>query len=311
MIQKFYSNGKLLLTGEYVILDGAIGLALPTIYGQFLTVIPIESPCLIWESLDEAGNVWFELNLSLKSLNLPNEEIIFNFSTPEKLKIAKTLIEILQSAKRLNPEFLLSHDGYKVTTKLTFPKDWGLGSSSTLLNNIAQWAGVDAYQLLWTTLGGSGYDIACAKYNEPILYSLTQKEPTIEKIAFEPSFKDQLYFVYLNKKQNSQAGILNYKTLRFDKATVIQHISAITKSMISCENSTQFTDLVQAHELLLATILGIKPVKELLFPDYVGGIKSLGAWGGDFILAVGDQTTPNYFKDKNYKTVFPYSDLIL
>jgi len=30
----FYSNGKLLITGEYLVLDGAKALALPTKYGQ-------------------------------------------------------------------------------------------------------------------------------------------------------------------------------------------------------------------------------------------------------------------------------------
>ena len=35
-------------------------------------------------------------------------------------------------------------NGFKVTTKLDFPKNWGLGTSSTLINNIAQWAQVDA-----------------------------------------------------------------------------------------------------------------------------------------------------------------------
>ena len=38
MEKTFYSNGKLLITGEYLVLDGAKALALPTKYGQYLTV---------------------------------------------------------------------------------------------------------------------------------------------------------------------------------------------------------------------------------------------------------------------------------
>jgi hypothetical protein len=38
MQKTFYSNGKLLITGEYLILDGAKGLALPTKMGQNLSV---------------------------------------------------------------------------------------------------------------------------------------------------------------------------------------------------------------------------------------------------------------------------------
>lgn len=37
----FKSNGKLLLTGEYLVLDGAVALALPTKMGQIMTVEPL------------------------------------------------------------------------------------------------------------------------------------------------------------------------------------------------------------------------------------------------------------------------------
>ena len=36
--QTFYSNGKLLLTGEYLVIDGAKALAIPTQKGQSLSV---------------------------------------------------------------------------------------------------------------------------------------------------------------------------------------------------------------------------------------------------------------------------------
>ena len=39
----FYSNGKLLITGEYLVLDGARSLAIPTKFGQFLIVEEIEN----------------------------------------------------------------------------------------------------------------------------------------------------------------------------------------------------------------------------------------------------------------------------
>jgi hypothetical protein len=42
----------------------------------------------------------------------------------------------------------------------------------------------------------------------------------------------------------------------------------------------------------------------------MGAIKSLGAWGGDFILASGNQKTPNYFHEKGFKTVISYSEMI-
>ena len=50
-MQRFYSNGKLLLSGEYLILDGATGLALPTKTGQEMLVSTFNSEgILFWES---------------------------------------------------------------------------------------------------------------------------------------------------------------------------------------------------------------------------------------------------------------------
>ena len=311
MIQEFYSNGKLLLTGEYLILDGAVGLAVPTKYGQFLSVTPVDYPNFIWESKDEFGKIWFELVLDINTLKKNPEQICFSFSSPEKNKIADTLLKIMVQAKKMNPEFLKSKAGYKVTTELTFKREWGLGSSSTLLNNVAQWANINPYQLLWNTLDGSGYDIACAQNNTPILYNLTQKEPKVENIIFEPSFKDQLYFIHLNKKQNSQTGILNYRLLHFDKTQIIKQISEITLALVNCKSANEFASLINTHELILSKVLGQMTIKELLFPDYNGSIKSLGAWGGDFILAIGDEKTPAYFKAKGFMTVIPYTNMVL
>ncbi len=46
-----------------------------------------------------------------------------------------------------------------------------------------------------------------------------------------------------------------------------------------------------------------QPLKEALFSDYDGAIKSLGAWGGDFFLATGNSNSINYFKTKGYTTI--------
>ena len=39
--QTFYGHGKLLLTGEYAVLDGAKALSIPTRFGQSLEVTSI------------------------------------------------------------------------------------------------------------------------------------------------------------------------------------------------------------------------------------------------------------------------------
>ncbi len=204
MSQNFYSNGKLLLTGEYAILDGAIGLGLPTKYGQHLGISENNSGILHWKSLDHNSNSWFEARFNLSPF------AVIETTSPE---ISDRLIQILSEVQLLKPTFL-KRKGYDVEAKLTFPKNWGLGSSSTLVNNIANWGGVDPYALLKTTFNGSGYDIACARHNLPLLYSHNKSLPTVKEVRFKPAFANQLYFIYLNEKQNSRDAIKHYSDLK-------------------------------------------------------------------------------------------------
>ena len=301
MKKEFYSNGKLLLSGEYAILDGALGLAIPTSYGQSLEVTPTSSGLLVWTSLDEDGNSWFTATFDLSNLKI--------LSTSDEA-MSKTLANLLLEANAQNPLLLTDSDGFEITTQLTFPRSWGSGTSSTFINNLAQWGRVDAYQLLWNAFGGSGYDIACAQHNSPITYQLVEGKPKVEAIAFDPIFKDSLYFVHLNQKQSSKEAIANYKNRQFDRPKLIKEISSITNRMMESSTLAGFESLMAEHENLLGEVLQQQPVKQRLFPDYFGMIKSLGAWGGDFVLATGDDKTISYFKDKGYPTIIPYSKMI-
>ena len=65
---RFYSNGKLLLTGEYVVLDGALSLAVPTIYGQSLSIQNIANKGISWKSYDCENSIWFEGKLNIAAL---------------------------------------------------------------------------------------------------------------------------------------------------------------------------------------------------------------------------------------------------
>ena len=60
METNFYSHGKLLLTAEYLVLDGAKALAVPTKKGQFLKDADAEKNTLSWKSIDHKGKIWFE-----------------------------------------------------------------------------------------------------------------------------------------------------------------------------------------------------------------------------------------------------------
>ena len=306
MTKQYYSNGKLLITGEYLVLDGAQSLAVPTLYGQSLSVKETQDRLLTWKSLDDKGKPWFESDYELEDF----DPVTKNTVSEETLAISVTLKKILLEARKLNPSFLSTSQGYEITTALNFPREWGLGSSSTLINNIAQWAQIDAYVLLWNAFSGSGYDIACAQNNSPIIYQLKNSRPIVHSASFNPTFKSDLYFVYLNQKQNSRDGIAQYRNKEFNAFSAISQINSITQRILTCTRLSQFDKLIKKHESILSEILGTPTVKERLFSDFKGAIKSLGAWGGDFILATGNKTTPDYFKEKGYATVIPYSKMV-
>ncbi|THV61684.1 GHMP kinase [Flagellimonas alvinocaridis] len=302
MKKEFYSNGKLLLSGEYAILDGALGLAIPTSYGQSLHVTPTTTGFLEWTSFEENKNIWFSAKLDLTNLSI--------VSTSDQ-SVAKTLKSLLLEANEQNPLLLTDSEGFQIETHLTFPTSWGLGTSSTLINNLAQWARVDAYQLLWNAFGGSGYDIACAQHVSAITYQLKDGKPEINKVSFDPKFKDSLYFIHLNQKQSSKEAIANYRKQQFNKDDLLGRISDITNNMVSENILTKFESLMEEHEAILSEILQIPTVKSRIFPDYPNAIKSLGAWGGDFVLAVGNENTLDYFRGKGFKTIIPFSKMAL
>lgn len=294
-----------MLTAEYAVLDGAIALALPTALGQSLKIKSNSSKQLYWKSLDEKGAIWYEDKFSL-------DEVLSNETLSFKNEFSKRLIEILRSVRVQNPFFLTSEEGLDITTTLEFNRHWGLGSSSTLINNIANWANVNAFKLLQDTFGGSGYDIACAKYDIPILYQhINLDKPYIEPVDFRPPFSSQLYFVYLEEKQNSREGIANYKRLNKISETVISRLNNITKQIVDCQTIDLFNELIVAHEVMIGEIIDQTPIKLRLFKDFNGEIKSLGAWGGDFILATSKNDPTAYFSSKGYTTIIPYSKLIL
>lgn len=303
-MKHFYSNGKLLITGEYLVLDGAKALALPTKMGQTLTIDDGTNKKVYWTSFDADGNIWFEEHLTFDTIKENKKS--------ETEPIKTILQNILHQADILNPNIFANSEGFIVTTHLSFPRNWGLGTSSTLINNIAQWFQIDAFTLLKNSFGGSGYDIACAQNNTPILYHLEKGKPIIENISFTPSFYKHIFFVYLNKKQDSKKQIIQYyQNKNSHLAANITAITTLTQAVIAANTSNECIKVIEKHEALLSTILKTPTIKETLFPDFEGGIKSLGAWGGDFVLVVTPSDPSNYFISKGYSTIIPYSEMIL
>ena len=297
---EFYSPGKLLITAEYLVLNGARAFALPTQKGQHMRVTPLEVPVLKWKSYTHTQEVWMDVILSVDTF-----ECIEDNATP--LPLIKKLQDILKCVRALQPTFCSR--GFEVETNLDFDRSWGLGSSSTFINNIAQWAQVNPYELLDKTFGGSGYDVAVAQAKQALLYTRNEYTPVVQSLSYDPPFRDQLYFVHLNKKQDSQQEVIAYHKRSKPSEKQIETINELTASLLSASTLTRFNELITAHEKLIGSLLQQTPIIERLFPDFNGAIKSLGAWGGDFILATG-ASYPTYFKEKGYTTVVPYAEMI-
>jgi len=299
----FYSNGKLLISGEYLVLDGANAFALPTKFGQDLVVEEEGSDRMIeWKSYDNDNHLWFEEIISFSEVT--------NKTIPESESVKTTLINILHEAYLLNPDFINHSNGFKVSTHLTFPRKWGLGTSSTLINNIAQWAKINAFTLLNNSFGGSGYDIACAQNDTAILYQIENN--VAQPVVFSPDFKENIYFLYLNKKQNSKSAIKAYYNNRNEylDANVAKN-NTITEAILNAKTLKEFSSAVEKHEIHLSNILQTRTIREIAFPDFNGVIKSLGAWGGDFVMVTSKENPKDYFASKGYETILAYKEMIL
>ena len=299
------ASGKLLLTGEYFVLDGALALALPLRFGQTLRVLPNDTPGqLSWTSIDADGEAWFEASFELPGLAPVG-------SSDDKT--AATLAAILRACRTQQPDFLSRERGMAVQTQNDFPRQWGLGTSSTLIAALGRWSGADPYRVLFDTLGGSGYDIACAYAEGPILYRLSGRTPEVLPARFSPAFSNALYFVYLGKKQDSRSGIRRYRDQVAGDGRLIGAVSALTERFLAANSIAELEAVVREHEMLVGQALGLPRAKDLYFSDFWGEIKSLGAWGGDFVLAGSTRAeaeTRAYFAEKGFDTVLRWGEMI-
>ena len=270
-----------------------------------MTVKSYNGTDLKWKSIDDKGKVWFESDISL-----------YDFSSDKTTdpELSAYLQKVLKSAVRLNCEFLDKWNAFKVETKLEFPRDWGLGSSSTLIYLVALWADINPLELYFRVENGSGYDVACAGAKGPIEYWSTDDDISYAYTDFNPKFADQLYFVHLNEKSKSSEGIKSYLSVVKDKKGLVKSITEITENIQDTTDIKAFAQLLEEHEALIHKHTGFEVVKAKRFSDYWGTVKSLGAWGGDFVLATSDRglaDTQSYFTKKGYKTIVPYKEMVL
>lgn len=297
-----FSTGKLLLTSEYVILDGALALAVPTRLGQEFsceenTTAPHH---ILWEAFHQ-NKPWLKIKINYKNWKIIETNI------PSS---AQFILKTLQIIQKLSLDKFKDKTSYHIKTNLQFPANFGWGSSSTLMVNLSRWANINAFELNEMALGGSGYDIAVAQEISAILYRLENNQRHIERLHYSPNFKNELILIHLNQKQDSREGINLYRS-QPKSQKLINDFSEITKDILYTKNIGDFTELMELHEKKLSNFLKLNTIKEKYFADCPSFVKSLGAWGGDFVLSTKFSDYKNYFFERGFTTVLDYEDVVL
>lgn len=299
-MNRIFSPGKLMLTSEYVAVDGALVLAVPTKLGQelFFDESDDERSLIYWNAYHQ-DQLWLETTIDYKTWTI--------IKTNDQ-KASEFILKVLKNVQEFSEVKFKTNNSYHLKTNLQFPSDFGLGSSSTLMSNLGEWAEIDSFVLNEISLGGSGYDVAVAKEKSAVLYSRFP-ERIYEKVTFNPSFKDDLIFIHLNQKQDTREGISHYRS-KATSTELINEYSELTKLILNSKDLEEFSQLMTIHEQKLSDFLGIPTVKEKYFQNCPSFVKSLGAWGGDFVLTSKFGDYEAYFKQQGFDKIFSWDDLI-
>ena len=298
---KFKSNGKLLITSEYLVMKGAMALAIPAKLDQELNVISTNSDFVNWKSFNKDNQIWYE-----EKFFLDKGTLIYH---GEKNKMSDLIVRLFDYIHKFNkPEKSI---GNEFIWKINFNINWGLGSSSTLINNLSKWAKVNPYKLLFSVFNGSGYDIACCDKSNPIIFQKKDNYLSVSDTTFNPNFLNNLFLIFLNKKQDTQKSVQNFLETDQSHSEGINQINEIVHEIENVKDITTFESLIERHEKIIANILQMPTIQNEKFPDYNNGvIKSLGSWGGDFVLATGDEKSVDYFEEKGFNIIRKISDLL-
>lgn len=293
---KYTASGKLLLFGEYFVLKGSPCFAVPLKFGQNLKVRYNGAPGVSWEVHDPYGQ-WIKVQF--------NEKLEVLEATDKKQ--ASQIREVLRILQKSKPD--INWNGLSFHFSIDFDRAFGFGTSSTFLSLLAQWSGVSAYDLLAHTFGGSGYDIAAAQESKAFTYTIDDR--IIDRLEINENIQRQVLFVYLGNKQKSASEVQRFSSLSVS-VEQMETMRKIVGEATECEEIEAWEALMEKSENLLSSVLKTEKVKEKLFSDYPYSIKSLGAWGGDFVMATCRNTeeAKAYFQKKNKQPVFLYKELI-
>ncbi|QTY26744.1 hypothetical protein [Flavobacterium sp. CS20] len=154
--------------------------------------------------------------------------------------------------------------------------------------------------------------LSATQQQQPFIYQRLDGKVTTQSVEISEQLKPFIYFIYLNQKQNSREAISNYlKNLKSERTQNIEKISNLTLSIIHSSDLKEFENHLKTHEEIISKIINQTPIQKLKFRDYTSGIvKSLGAWGGDFVLVTAqNEEDLEYFRLKGYDIIYKYDEL--
>ena len=297
-MQRFYSSGKLILMGEYAVLYGADALCMPLKTGQQLIASTENEKVIHWS--------WVYKDSTIAGFTLDSQSLDLIHHGAGDPQWAQKLIRLIREQ---NPGFIL-HEGASLKFENFFPVEWGLGSSSATISSLCRMAGVDPYKVNESLMGGSGADIAATTASSWFLYRRTEHGTVTWELPFDFGFKENTWFVYSGKKQAtaSHLGSIEKNKNQFVDWNLVNEY---VYRFVAVAAVPELLKVVYDHEMLISNAIYMEPVG-IGFSDFPGKVKSLGAWGGDFFMAISQQDSnfvKNYFMDKGFVHIFTWEEM--
>jgi mevalonate kinase len=300
MTGRLFSHGKLILLGEYAVLHGSNAVCLPLATGQDLFYTFTNTPEIQWK--------WSYSNQIISSLVMDSQS--FDLKTKDSGNHV-WVKELFRLIREQNPQFLIEHGG-ELHFVNYFPIEWGLGSSSATISSICRLARVNPYIVNQALMGGSGADIASTTTDQWFLYRKKMPLPEITKIPGDYLFKNHTCFVYSGQKQQTASHLKKVGVERSSRSIDVNEINHLVERFVSANDINELYDVISKHEKIISEFIDLKPIGSQ-YPDFKGMLKSLGAWGGDFFMAVsseGAEYIKEFFIMKGYINVFTWNELV-
>ncbi len=346
-MQSFYAPGKILLVGEYTVTKGFEGLAVPVKSGQWMDVWEFDSPGnaedrFIFNALDSHGASWFSESfdianlksnsLNTNALNSNSADVHFSESknpseNSEHISESNTESKIESNAES-NTESHLSKilalvpssywkpgKSYRFETRLEFDRSSGLGSSSTFVQLLSNYFKLDPFQVQDLVFGGSGYDVAIAAVQKPLIYWRNEQGVHFRQWKMNPELTKDWKVIFLGNKVNSRTSTSQVNDMLEDLARDENYSMQIPKIIEIVRDAQELMALetgIEMYQMFLSQLLGmVTPYTYFGVKPLPRGVcKWLGAWGGDMLL-VNSVVWDAYYSLWNGCEVKNWNDLVI